>query len=350
MKTKSNTSDVRDLLSVDTIIHMGAGWCTELNDYLNIKPRQLVLVEADLQLVEDLQSRIEDLEHAQVICSAVVGHPGPAILYRYNLPELNSLHQAIGLMALFPGLKLLEQQQVLGISPVALLEPLQLQAEKENQLVIDLPGEELPVLQALQQSEQLYLFNEVVLHCGREPLYEGSVPASRILEWLRDAGFDLIAKDDSRDPDRPCWNFHRNVLQLRNRELQQQVEQLLGEKRVQDQYAVGLKAQAQKLIEDHDAQIKVAKERQVQLDKVAKELDDQAKLVTNLNGQLEQVKQDKSESDKLAADRKSKLEAAVKTRDEQVKLVADLQGADTKVDTALRWSNQAGKRKTSAFR
>ena len=198
------------------------------------------MVEADSQLAKELQNRIEGVKQAQVSCVAIAGNPGDAILYRYNFPELNSLHPASGLMDLFPGLKLVEQQQVKTVSPVTLLQPLQLEAEKENRLVIDLPGEELPVLQALQQSQQLDLFSQILLYCGREPLYEGSEPATRILEWLREVGFDLVAEDDSRDPDRPCWSFRRNALKLQNRDLQQQVEQLKGKNGERAQHAADL--------------------------------------------------------------------------------------------------------------
>jgi hypothetical protein len=89
-----------------------------------------------------------------------------------------------------------------------------LTVQGDNLLVIDLPGEELPVLQALWEATQLQLFSQVKLRCGREPLYEGAEPATRIVRWLEDHGFDLLSEDDSQDPDCPCWTLQRNTLQL----------------------------------------------------------------------------------------------------------------------------------------
>ena len=113
--------------------------------------------------------------------------------------------------------------QVATVSPVALIQPLQLSPQQENLLIIDLPGEELAVLQALKQAHLLHWFGKVHLQCGVEPFYEGSEPAEQILQWLQDEGFDLETTDTSHDPDRPCWTLRRNALLLRNRELQQQV-------------------------------------------------------------------------------------------------------------------------------
>ena len=222
MQIQPTTENTSNIIPVDTLVHFGAGQCSELDEYLALTPRQLLLVEADSQLAKELETRIQGLTKAQVCCAVIAGKPGDAILYRYNFPELNSLHPASGLIKLFPGLKLVEEQHVETISPVTLLEPLQLKAEKENWLVIDLPGEELPVLQASQQSKQLELFNRISLYCGSESLYEGSETAAQIIDWLQEVGFDLDAEDDSRDPDRPCWSFRRNALQLRNRDLQRQ--------------------------------------------------------------------------------------------------------------------------------
>jgi hypothetical protein len=342
MQTQSNLEGVRNMTPIDTLIHMGAGQCSELDEYLTLQPRQLILIEANSQLAQDLHNRVEGLTQVQVSCVAIAGNPGPATFYRYNLPEVNSLHPASGLMDLFPGLKLLDQQEVNTISPVTLLEPLQLGAERENRLVIELPGEELPVLQALQQSQQLEMFSQVQLYCGREPLYEGSEPAARVFEWLREVGFDLIEEEDNRDPDRPCWTLRRNALQLRNRDLQRQLEQLTGKNRELAQQAADLEGQVNMLISDRDVQLnligdrdarvndltKTVKDQQSQLDQVAKERDEQATLTTDLNSKLEQVNQAKDEAEKLAADRKNQLDAAVKTRDE---LVADLQSQAEKL-------------------
>lgn len=184
MQTKMKNEDIYILQPIDTLVHLGAGRCSELDDYLTLQPQRVLLVEADPQLAEALQKRTVDLSQVQVVCAAVAGQPGEVTLHRYNLPEANSLHSASGLLDLFPGLKVLERRQLQAIGPATLLEALDLKIEQENRLVIDLPGEELPALQALLQANQLHLFGQLQLHCGREPLYQGSQPAAWVLQWL----------------------------------------------------------------------------------------------------------------------------------------------------------------------
>ncbi len=181
MQTKPNINEAQNIKPIDTIVHFGAGRCSELDSYLTLQPRQLLLVEADLQLAEDLQNRTTDCESVQVTRAAVAGKPGPATFHRFTSTGSQQPASCHRLAEAFPGLKTVELLPVKTVSPTALLEPMQLQAEQENRLVIDLPGEELPVLLALQQSQQLDLFSQIHLYCGREQLYEGSEPQHRFL-------------------------------------------------------------------------------------------------------------------------------------------------------------------------
>ena len=284
------------MISIDTLVHLGAGQCSELDEYLALQPRQLFLVEADPRLAKELQSRTEDLKQAQVICVAVAGQPGPATFHRYNLPEVNSLHRASSLLELFPGLKILDQMQVESVSPVMLLQSWQLQAERKNRLVIDLPGEELPVLKTLQQAQKLYIFEQVDLHCGRKPLYEGSEPAVQVLSWFQEEGYDLVAEDHSRDPDRPTWTFQRNALKLRNRDLQKQVDELQNKLEQTSRKNVALAHQAneihpqvQHLMQKRDVQAKLVAECQQQVLKLTQAHDQRINLDGKKQAQVKQL-------------------------------------------------------------
>ena len=102
MPTQPPINDHQNKPPIHTIVHLGAGRCSELANYLTLQPRQLLLVEADPELAKDLQHRTEGLQQVKVSCTAVAGLPGPATFHRFNLPELNSLHAASGLRKLFP--------------------------------------------------------------------------------------------------------------------------------------------------------------------------------------------------------------------------------------------------------
>ena len=146
MQTQPNLDDIQYPQTIATLVHLGAGRCSELAAHLALKPQQLLLVEADPQLADALRARTADVPQVRVRCVAVAGHPGQSTFYRYNLPDASSLHAVSGMLQLFPGLKTVEVLQVEKVSPITLLQPLQLEAQKENLLIVELPGEELPVL------------------------------------------------------------------------------------------------------------------------------------------------------------------------------------------------------------
>jgi len=342
MHKESNNSHMPHSTPVDTIIHLGAGRCSELDSYLASKPTRLLLVEADPQLAKTLQARTTDLSQVKIINKTVAGQTGPVTFHRYNLPDVNSLHKAApGLLELFPGLKATQPLQTEAISPATLLQSLQLQTEQHNWLIIDLPGEELPTLKALQQADKLHLFDQLQLHCGHQALYENSEPAATILEWLQDQGFDLFQEDSSHDQDRPRWTLKRNKLQLRHRKLQQQLAQLtkdhneqLNKHQTQIEQLTKARDEQAKLAAEHKAQLdkanqaranreKLAHDRLTQIDQLIKARDEQAKLAAEHKAQLDKANQARANQEKLAHDRLTQMDQLTKARDEQAKLAAE---------------------------
>ena len=332
MHTRPNIDEYQPHQPVDTLVHLGVGRCSELDAYLAMQPKRMLLVEADPQQAEAVQARTASLPQVQVRCATVAGSPGPATFFRYNLPDAGSLHPASGLLQLFPGLKTVEEIQVDAVSPVALLQPLQLQQAQENLLIIDLPGEELPVLQGLQQAQQLHLFHHLHLYCGCQPLYESSLPARQILKWLQDQGFDLLSEDDSNDPDRPRWILQRNTLQLHNRELQAQIEQLAKEK----EEVAKLSAERQTKIE---ALTKESAEQQQRMEQLAKEKEEVVKQSAECQAKIEALANDRDAKAKESAEKQQRIEQLVKEKEEVAKLSADRQ---TKIEALAKEKSMLG--------
>ncbi|NJC88971.1 MAG: hypothetical protein FIB02_10670 [Desulfuromonas sp.] len=289
---------------IDVLVHFGAGRCSELDKYLALQPGRLLLVEADPLLAEMLHARAAAFPHVQVCCAAVAGVAGPGRFYRYNLPDAGSLHAASGLRQLFPGLRTLEQFDVEMVRPESLLHPLRLAAEQDNFLVIDLPGEELPVLQALQDSRQLHLFRQLYLNCGREPLYEGSVAARQILNWLQEQGFDLLAVNDRQDPDRPCWSLQRNGSRLE---------------------VISLRTQLERLTLERDEQMQLANERQGQLDDAMVRQADLEQQLAGLQVQIATLEQTRIDLEQLAGERAAQIEQLAQAHDAQTQLASERQ-------------------------
>ncbi|MBL3599978.1 MAG: hypothetical protein JMN25_08920, partial [gamma proteobacterium endosymbiont of Lamellibrachia anaximandri] len=345
MHKEQHNSQIWPATDMGTIVHLGAGRCSDLDDYLAAKPARMLLVEADPQLAKALQVRTTDYPQVEVINCAVAAQPGPVTFRRYNLPDASSIHPAsIGLLDLFPGLKTVQELQIEALDPAPLLQPLRLQVEQRNRLVIDLPGEELPVLQALQQADQLHYFEQLQLHCGREFLYEDSEPAAIVIQWLQDQGFDLLMEDDSQDPDRPRWDLKRNKLQLDHRELRQQLSQqtkihdeqieLLNERQVQvgeltnalneqTRFAAENKVQLEKANQANAVQLKLANERQAQIEQLTKAREEQTKLAAEYKTQLEKSNQAKAKQVKLANERQAQVEQLTNAKDEQSKLAVE---------------------------
>ena len=266
-------------MSMHTVIHLGSGLCRELDDYLAQAPRRVLLIEADPDTSEQLRRRTADQATVEVRCLALAARSGPATLHRYNLPEANSLHPAEGLQQLFPGLRLLETVELEARDVVGVIDALDLEADAEHLLVIELPGEDVGVLEALHAADLLSRFRHLRLHSGLEPLYRGSVPAMTLVEWLKARGFDLVERDDRDDPDQPYWLFTLNPLKLEQAALRKQIETLTAEKAALTKDKTALAAA-------RDEQTKLAAERQTQIATLKTQLQEQQNRVTQLESEL----------------------------------------------------------------
>ena len=329
------------MTTIDTLIHLGAGLCRELDAHLALQPERLILVEADPPLAEALSARTQGLERVDVRRLAVAAQPGEVSFHRYNLPDAGSLHPATGLKALFPGLKL---QQTLTLEAVGigdLIDSLQLAPDAVHRLIIDLPGEEFPCLRALQDGGRLHRFQWLAMYCGHEPLYEHGAAAETILDWLSEQGFDLVERDETQDPDRPCWILKRNPLKLECLALQARVQQFLVDQAAlakdkaaltaardeqtklaaeRGQQIEALNAEKAALAKDkaaltaaRDEQTKLAQARQTEIDTLKSRLQEQQKRVTELESQIAERDQ-----------RQSLMDEELHKAEGQIELIKDL--------------------------
>lgn len=240
------------------IIHLGAGHCRELDDYLATGAGRIVLVEANPAIVQVLHRRTSNLAHVEVIPTAVAETGGKALLTILNLPAFSSLRAPTGLRKLFPGLRPRGQVEVETTSPVDLIDAGRLDSDRENMLVIDVPGEEAVVLDVLRTSGRLDRFATIVLHCGKTALYEGGQDADVLLRALEKDGYDAVRIEDGTDPDRPGWVLRRNIHKIENQELRARVDELT---RARDEQAK-LAADRQARIDTLEATLPEMDERQ----------------------------------------------------------------------------------------
>jgi FkbM family methyltransferase len=275
---KSNESTIQIMNSIaskphlDCLIHLGAGRCSELDQYLAREPGRLVLVEADSKLAAALVDRVADQPNIRVLNAAVAAQSSQGTYHRYNLPDANSLRPATGLHELFPGLRLLETEPVETLAINELVKSIDLEGQRNNRLIIDLPGLESEVFLALEAGDSLHLFNRIELVAGREALYEGSMGAAELRDWLASHGFDLIDDDASEDPDLPRFLFRRNDLALEVRDLRLQVEQLVRERDELHQLLESERAKFRQRNQETDRQSEVNTDQAKRIEELEREL------------------------------------------------------------------------------
>lgn len=197
------------------LLHIGAGTGAELAARQAAGETRFTLVEADPDTARALATRLRGMPGVQVIPGAVSADLTPRPFRRCNLPGLNSFRAPEGLKALFPGLRVLDENPVTPLDPVALVAGLEL--GEDAALLIEAPGEALGILQALQAAGHLERFATIRLQEGRETLYAGAPPAGAIRDWLEDNGFIALLETDSEDPDRPHLSATRPAALIRLR-------------------------------------------------------------------------------------------------------------------------------------
>lgn len=216
----------------DTIIHLGAGRCRELPRYQESGASRIILAEADPEISDYLQKQYRNAADVVIEEAAVAAQSHDAVLRKYNIQQYNSLRRPAKLAELFPGLRIVDEIEVVTISVNDFIDNYHLSKEDHNWLVIDLPGEERDIASELCSSGTIHFFDQITMYCGKEGLYEDNVSADQVLEILRENGFDSESVNEEDDFDRPFWELTRNTLKLENHDLMQRVSAL--EKQVEE--------------------------------------------------------------------------------------------------------------------
>lgn len=150
-----------------TILHLGAGECTELPRYLATQAEQIVLVEPDFEAAQALKRRTEAESRVKVIEAAVVaGRGGFAKLHRYNIAGVATLHPLEAPPTQWPGLREITQLDVETLNIIQLLKQVPLSENKCHWLIIEAPGEELQLLSALRENDIAQKFSHLSLAIG----------------------------------------------------------------------------------------------------------------------------------------------------------------------------------------
>jgi FkbM family methyltransferase len=160
----------------DTVLHIGAGYARELDDYLSLKAGKIYLVEANEELVSRARAKTSKLENVTVINKAVAPQAGLANLNVTNNLRLSSLLQPReGFYEYYPNVEVTDRRQVAAITLDELCATLLPDQGTRNLLVIETPGLEDEIL-ASARAETLDRFSWILVRACRPGMYASHTP------------------------------------------------------------------------------------------------------------------------------------------------------------------------------
>lgn len=251
----------------------------------------------------------DNAPHTQTIAVAVTPDPDNNKLHQYNLPEASSLHPAVGLQKLYPGLKLVGNQEVDIQHPAEFIKQHRKEIQPGDELTVVSPGEEHRIFEALAKEGVLHTFTRLVFLAHEEPLYKNAQPARITLDWLREQGFEYTSSN-MEDPDWPLWELARNPLQDKIDEQSKIIEQLKQKLEESTARSAKLAREAEQAKNEFEAEKETLKnaltdahktqqETTQELDEIRSRFQNKKKQMENLQATLEQQQADSAASNAL---------------------------------------------------
>ena len=303
------------------ILHIGAGRCSELPDYLAENPRRVLLVEPQKDRARSLAGQAREHAEVEVMPAAVdVAGNSNGKLKIFNLRDYCSLRTPTGLHDSFPGLRKVREVDVETVEISDLVASESLSPDESHRLVIDAPGEEADIVIALATAGLLTGFQRIDLHCGIARLYEGGESSSEVLERLSAYGYEVQASKSEVDADRPHVITRLSPIKRENMALQEKVEKLVEEhERVKSELA-----QAEK---DRDEARTALQEAQERLKKVTESRDSLQARENERNRQLAERQQELQRiqaDDAERREREERMQEEIARAEAQIDLIKEL--------------------------
>lgn len=213
------TQQLWQMPAPDLLVHIGAGECSELEDYRLIRPRRVVLVEPDPDRVAGL--RLGRQARVEVLPVAVAADEGRVALHQYNLADLDGLRPLADLRDRLPGLRETGRIEVDAISAAMLARQLPWAENGRHWLVVEASGVEKEVLRALAECGALQRFQHLIVRLPRAQIYGDTAEAvDAVLEELAQAGYAQEGAVDDADGDWPRYHLKHQPMALRCRQLE----------------------------------------------------------------------------------------------------------------------------------
>ncbi|HEX5686729.1 MAG TPA: hypothetical protein VFY73_22195 [Ideonella sp.] len=290
-----------------TVVHVGAGTGAVIEDYRSLNPARLLLLEGDPDSAAALREHAAAEAVVEVFGDVVARRDMSLHWYRYTLASMNGPVDRSDLVRFYPRLRLLGAQPLKAVAFDRWLAQAvgELDDEHSHVLVMDVPGQEAVLLQALPHA-LLERFEVVVLK-GCAPLVgEGVMPAAFAAARLRERSFEALGDNHDADPLWPvsAWRFDVHGAQVRR--LRASVLRLEEEQR-----------RANLALQERDAALSAAREALAAAENLA---EDRAAAIETLRA----AQRERDEAMAALVDEQH-LQAAQRERDEAMAALIDEQ-------------------------
>jgi hypothetical protein len=293
-------------------VHLGAGPDFKLDLYQLLTARKYVLVEADPEFAEEIQSH-KPSENFEIIQGFVASETGRHTLYRYTLRSLTGPYPLGALQSFYPRLKEVRTSMMEAISLHQLLETLKLDNDGNHALFIDLPGQETNLLSKLKPDE-LTPFKLIMIKGVGEPHMDGAQQLEDALGILTESHWKIIRTDYHTDTLFPCVLLQQDARSSVIRDLRDELELRKNE----NDRLTGVAADAQAILESLRAETEQAKA--IAADSELKRAD-LASQFDSLTKERDQARSEFASYQKIATDAQAALES-LRAETEQAKAIA----------------------------
>lgn len=307
------------------VLHLGAGMCRELEDFLRLKPDKIILVEANPKLTDELRSKARSLHTVEVVGTAVAATGGQALLWVLNNARESSVHRPTQLLKRYPNLGVTKSVSVPAMTVSQLVDRLSPEGSRENLLVLELQGAELAVLSSAPL-ETLQKFSWIATRTSTEALYEGGARFAEVDALLRRSGFRPVA------PEKLVTELSFHEVLYRRDAAEVELGRLRTELDRQRRLAAEQADELRRLTRALEEQGRLQMDRQTQIEQLNKERDETAKQTGERQARIDQLTKEREATAKQAGERQARIDQLTRERDEQTKLLTAAQQKVTQLE------------------
>lgn len=219
------------LLSVSaepsTVIHLGAGSCSEIDFYQSLAIDRIIFTEPDPELADIAANKLKDRTGVSIVAVAVTTGDDRQVLNITNNKRFSSLLTPTGLLDFYPNIEIINRIKVDTTTLEKLCQDAGIDDSSDNLLVVEAQGLEKEILPAAA-TDVLQSFKWVIIRSSNEDIYKPSKNSAQISiqQAMLNAHFTVLVFNEDTPP---FINFLciRNDSALSNKQLKARETDLL---------------------------------------------------------------------------------------------------------------------------